>query len=80
MKYYKLYVCSRFRHYCIDIIHIILLIQALFIIIPTKRTKMRNKTYNYLILLHIMIATCIYYSCKITFFSKIIYTSVIACN
>lgn len=80
MKYYKLYVCSRFHHYCIDIIHIILLIQALFIIIPTKRTKMRNKTYNYLILLHIMIATCIYYSCKITFFSKIIYTSVIACN
>lgn len=52
MKYYKLYVCSRFHHYCIDIIHIILLIQALFIIIPTKRTKMRNKTYNYLILLH----------------------------
>lgn len=80
MKYYKLYVCSRFRHYCIDIIHIILLIQALFIIIPTKRTKMRNKTYNYLILLHIMIATCIYYSCKITFFSKIIYINVIACN
>ena len=54
MKYYKLYVCSRFHHYCIDIIHIILLIQALFIIIPTKRTKMRNKTYNYLILLHII--------------------------
>ena len=80
MKYHKLYVCSRFHHYCIDIIHIILLIQALFIIIPTKRTKMRNKTYNYLILLHIMIATCIYYSCKITFFSKIIYISVIACN
>lgn len=77
MKYYKLYVCSRFHHYCIDIIHIILLIQALFIIIPTK---MRNKTYNYLILLHIMIATCIYYSCKITFFSKIIYINVIACN
>lgn len=80
MKYYKLYVCSRFHHYCIDIIHIILLIQALFIIIPTKRTKMRNKTYNYLILLYIMIATCIYYSCKITFFSKIIYINVIACN
>lgn len=80
MKYHKLYVCSRFHHYCIDIIHIILLIQALFIIIPTKRTKMRNKTYNYLILLHIMIATCIYYSCKITFFSKIIYINVIACN
>lgn len=80
MKYYKLYVCSRFHHYCIDIIHIILLIQALFIIIPTKRTKMHNKTYNYLILLHIMIATCIYYSCKITFFSKIIYINVIACN
>lgn len=80
MKYYKLYVCSRFHHYCIDINHIILLIQALFIIIPTKRTKTRNKTCNYLILLHIMITTCIYYSCKITFFSKIIYINVIACN
>lgn len=80
MKYHKLYVCSRFHHYCIDIIHIILLIQALFIIIPTKRTKIRNITCNYLILLHIMIATCIYYSCKITFFSKIIDISVIACN
>lgn len=80
MKYHKLYVCSRFNHYCIDIIHIILLIQALFIIIPTKRTKIRNITCNYLILLHIMIATCIYYSCKIAFFSKIIYISVIACN